>query len=71
MCVCVCVCINYYAQWSFVHNSILYMYELLYLNKKKFRASHGYATSAIKRLGHMANFYWATNLSVMTKVPYM
>ena len=30
-----CVCINYYAQWSFVHNSILYMYELLYLNKKK------------------------------------
>jgi hypothetical protein len=29
------------------------------------------ACDAIKRWGHMANFHWATNLSVMTKVPYM
>jgi hypothetical protein len=43
-----CGSINYYAQRSVVHNSILYMYELLYLNKKKFRASHGYATSLDK-----------------------
>ena len=26
---------------------------------------------AIKRWGHMANFHWATNLSVMSKVSYM
>ena len=25
---------------------------------------------AIKRWGHLANFHWTTNLSVMTKVPY-
>jgi hypothetical protein len=27
------------------------------------------ACDAIKRWGHMVNFHWATNLSVMTKVP--
>ena len=29
------------------------------------------ACDAIKRWGHVENFHWATNLNVMTKVPYM
>ena len=30
-----------------------------------------FACDAIKRWEHMANFHWAPNLNVMTKVPYM
>ena len=28
------------------------------------------AGDTIKKCGHLANFHWATNLSVITKVPY-
>ena len=64
-----CVCINYYAQWSFVHNSILYMYELLYLNKKNFRASHGYARLVYKLKAGAERIFFNLSKSFQVRIP--